>query len=136
MPFATTWMNPEIIILSEPCQKEKKKQYMILLMCGIWGGGEDTSELIQNRSRSIDTENKFMITKGERNGGINQEFGINICTLLYIKQRRTKEPLDEGEKEEWKSWLTTLNIQKTKIMVSGPITSWQIDGETMKTVTD
>ena len=29
-----------------------------------------------------------------------------------------------------------LNIQKTKIMVSGPITSWQIDGETVKTVTD
>ena len=29
-----------------------------------------------------------------------------------------------------------LNIQKTKIMASGPITSWQIDGETMKTVTN
>ena len=29
-----------------------------------------------------------------------------------------------------------LNIQKTKIMASGPITSWQIDGETVKTVTD
>ena len=29
-----------------------------------------------------------------------------------------------------------LNIQKTKIVASGPITSWQIDGETMKTVTD
>ena len=29
-----------------------------------------------------------------------------------------------------------LNIQKTKIMVSGPINSWQIDGETMETVTD
>ena len=29
-----------------------------------------------------------------------------------------------------------LNIQKTKIMTSGPITSWQIDGETMKIVTD
>ena len=29
-----------------------------------------------------------------------------------------------------------LNIQKTKIMASGPITSWQIDGETMDTVTD
>ena len=29
-----------------------------------------------------------------------------------------------------------LNIQKTKIMASGPITSWQIEGETMKTVTD
>ena len=30
----------------------------------------------------------------------------------------------------------TLNIQKTKIMATGPITSWQIDGETMETVTD
>ena len=30
----------------------------------------------------------------------------------------------------------TLNIQKTKIMASGPITSWQIDGETMETVTN
>ena len=29
-----------------------------------------------------------------------------------------------------------INIQKTKIMASGPITSWQIDGETMETVTD
>ena len=32
--------------------------------------------------------------------------------------------------------LSELNIQKTKIMVSGPITSWQIDGETMETVTE
>ena len=37
-------------------------------------------------------------------------------------------------KEEWKSWLK-LNIQKTEIMASGPITSWQIDGETVETVT-
>ena len=49
------------------------------------------------------------------------------------KQRRTKEPLDESERGEWKSWL---KIQKTKIMASGPITSWQIDGEIMETVTD
>ena len=34
-----------------------------------------------------------------------------------------------------KSWLE-LNIQKTKIMASGPITSWQIDGETMETMRD
>ena len=32
--------------------------------------------------------------------------------------------------------MVKLNIQKTKIMASGPITSWQIDGETMKTATD
>ena len=34
------------------------------------------------------------------------------------------------------SELVKLNIQKTKIMASGPITSWQIDGETVKTVSD
>jgi len=57
-------------------------------------------------------------------------------TLHYgRKQRRTKEPLDESERGKWKSWLK-LNIQKTKIMASGPITSWQIDGETMETVRD
>ena len=39
-------------------------------------------------------------------------------------------------KEESEKVSLKLNIQKTKIMASGPITSWQIDGETMKTVTD
>ena len=39
-------------------------------------------------------------------------------------------------KEESEKAGLKLNIQKTKIMVSGPITSWQIDGETMETVTD
>ena len=38
---------------------------------------------------------------------------------------------EESEKVGWK-----LNIQKTKIMASGPITSWQIDRETIETVTD
>ena len=39
-------------------------------------------------------------------------------------------------KEESKKAGLKLNIQKTTIMASGPITSWQIDGETMETVTD
>ena len=39
-------------------------------------------------------------------------------------------------KEENGKFSLKLNIQKTKIMASGPITSWQIDGETMKTVTE
>ena len=39
-------------------------------------------------------------------------------------------------KEESETVGLKLNIQKTKIMASGPITSWQIDGETMETVTD
>ena len=43
--------------------------------------------------------------------------------LMKVKEEREKVGLK-------------LNIQKTKIMASGPITSWQIDGETMETVTD
>ena len=39
-------------------------------------------------------------------------------------------------KEESEKVGLKLNIQKTKIMASGPITSWEIDGKTMKTVTD
>ena len=42
-----------------------------------------------------------------------------------------KKVKEESEKDGLK-----LNIQKTKIIASGPITSWQIDGETMETVTD
>ena len=39
-------------------------------------------------------------------------------------------------KEESEKFVLKLNIQKTKILASGPITSWQIDGETMKMVQD
>ena len=46
-----------------------------------------------------------------------------------------KEVLDEGEEESEKCGLK-LNIQKTKIMASGPIISWQIHGETVETVAD
>ena len=51
------------------------------------------------------------------------------------KWRGTKEPLEEGNRGEWKPGLK-LNIQKMKIMSPSPITSWQIDEETMETVTD
>ena len=44
---------------------------------------------------------------------------------------KVKEPLDESEKVGLK-----LNIQKTRIMAPGPISSWQIDGETVETVRD
>ena len=51
------------------------------------------------------------------------------------KWRETEEPLDESERGEWKSWLKA-QYSETKIMASGSITSWQIDGETVETVTD
>ena len=56
-------------------------------------------------------------------------------TLMTESEEELKSLLmkvkEEGEKVGLK-----LNIQKTKIMTSGPITSWQIDGETMETVRD
>ena len=51
------------------------------------------------------------------------------------KRRRTKEPLDESERGEGKVGVK-LNIQKTKVMASSPITSWQVDGERVETVAD
>ena len=50
-------------------------------------------------------------------------------------EEELKSPLMKVKEESGKAGLK-LNIQKTKIMTSGPITSWQIDGKTMETVTD
>ena len=47
----------------------------------------------------------------------------------------SKEPLDESERGAWKAGLK-LNIQKTNIIASSSNISWEIDGETMETVTD
>ena len=75
----------------------------------------------------------------------------NASNLTYAddtslkKQRGTKKAAEREEelksllmkvKEESEKPGLKLNIQKTKIMASGPITSWQIDGETMETVRD
>ena len=82
-----------------------------------------------------------------RNAGLDEEqagikiAGRNINNLRYVddttfvaESEELKSLLmkvKESEKVGWK-----LNIQKTKIMVSGTITSWQIDGETVETVTE
>ena len=79
-----------------------------------------------------------------RNAGLEEaQAGIKIAgrninnlryadntTLMAESKEGTKESLDESERGEWKAGLK-LNIQKTKIMASGPITSWQIEGETV-----
>ena len=84
-----------------------------------------------------------------RNAGLDEALaGIkiarrNINNLRYAddtilmaeREEDLKSLLMKGKKESEKVGLK-LNIQKTKLMASGPITSWQIDGETMKTVTD
>ena len=56
-------------------------------------------------------------------------------TPSYGRKQRTEEPLMKVKEESEKAGLK-LNIQKTMIMASGPITSWQIDGETVETVVD
>ena len=57
-------------------------------------------------------------------------------TTLMAKSKEELKSLSMKVKEESEKVGLKLNIQKTKIMTSGPITSWQIDGETMETVKD
>ena len=83
-----------------------------------------------------------------RNAGIDEaQAGIkiarrNINNLRYADDTTLMAESEEVEsllmkvKEESEKVGLKLNIQKTKIMASGPITSWQIEGETVETVTD
>ena len=84
-----------------------------------------------------------------RNAGLDEaQAGIKIAsrninnlryaddtTLMAESKEELKSLLMKVEEESGKAGLK-LNIQKTKIMVSSPITSWQIDGETMETMRD
>ena len=57
-------------------------------------------------------------------------------TTIMAESKEELKSLLMKVKEESEKVGLKLNIQKTKIMASGPITSWQIDGETVETVTD
>ena len=84
-----------------------------------------------------------------RNAGVNEaQAGIKIArrninnlryaddtTLMAESEEELKSLLMKVKEQSEKPGLK-LNIQKTKIIASGPTTSWQIDGETMETVTD
>ena len=85
-----------------------------------------------------------------RNAGLEEaQAGIKIAgrNIKNLRYADDTTLMAESEEEELKSLLMKvkeesekvgwkLNIQKTKIMASGPITSWQIDGETVETVSD
>ena len=83
-----------------------------------------------------------------RNAGLDEaQAGIKIARRNINNLRYTDDTTLMAESKELKSLLMkvreksekvvlNLNIQRIKIMASGPITSWQIDGETMKTVRD
>ena len=81
-----------------------------------------------------------------RNAGLDEaQAGIKIAGRNINNRRHADDTTLMTESKEWKSFLMKeeseklgikLNIQKTKITASGPITSWQIDGETMEIVTN
>ena len=84
-----------------------------------------------------------------RNAGLEEaQAGIKIArrnisnlryaddTTLMAESEEELKSLLMKVKEESEKVCLKLNIQKTKIMASGPITSWKIDGETMETVTE
>ena len=66
---------------------------------------------------------------------INNLRYADVTTLMAESEEELKSLLMKVKEESEKVGLK-LNIQKTKIMASGPITSWQIDGETVETVSD
>ena len=68
-------------------------------------------------------------------GNISNLRYADDTTLMEESKEELKSLLMKVKEESEKAGLK-LNIQKTKIMVSGPITSWQIDGEAMEIVTD
>ena len=68
-------------------------------------------------------------------GNINNLRYADDTTLMAETEEELKSLLMKVNEESEKAGLK-LNIQKTKIMACGPITSWQIDGETMQTVRD
>ena len=69
------------------------------------------------------------------NRNINNLRYANYTTLMAESEEELMSLLMKVKEKSEKVGLK-LNIQKTKIMASSPITSWQIDGETMETVTD
>ena len=72
-----------------------------------------------------------------RNAGLEEaQAGIKIAGRNINHLRYADDTILMAESEESEKVGLKLNIQKTKIMVSGPITSWEIDGKTMETVTD
>ena len=74
-----------------------------------------------------------------QNAGLDEaQAGIKIAddSTLMAENKEEQKSLLMKVKERTEKVGLKLNIQKTKIMASGPVTSWQIDGETMETVRD
>ena len=114
-------------------------------ICQANKGGKGTGDRMITSLAGLRSGEEFIM----RNAGLEEaQAGIKIAgrninnlryaddtTLMAESEEDLKSLLMKVKKESEKVDLK-LNIQKTKIMASGPITSWQIDGETVDTVTD
>ena len=86
-------------------------------------------------SLSIPVSSVYMPSSGTAGRNINNLRYADDMTLIVKSEEELKHLLTKVNKESGKASLK-LNIQKMKIMASGPIISWQIDGETVETVVD
>ena len=122
-----------------------KKQQLELDM-EQWTGSKSEKEYIKSTSPCLFN---FYAEYIMRKAGLEEtQAGINIArrninnlryaddTILMEESEEELKSLWVKVKEESEKTGLKLNIQKTKIMASGPITSWQIDSETMETVRD
>src|SRR5574337_875000 len=102
--------------------------HLICLLRNLYAGQEATVRTGHG------TTDWFQIGKGVRQGCILSPCSFNLYaeyTILMAESEEELKSLLMKVKEEREKVGLKLNIQKTKIMASGPITSWEIDGETV-----
>ena len=126
-PF-TVWITTNWRILQETGIPD----HLTCLLKNLYAGQEATVRT------GHETTDWYQIGKVVHQGCILLPCLFNLCAEYITRNARLEElkSLLMKMKEEGKKVFLKLNIQKTKIMASGPITSWQIDGETMETVTN
>ena len=90
-----------------------------------------SEDIIRNAARLDELQAGVKIARGN----INNLRYVDDTTLMATSEEELKSLLMRVKEESEEASLK-LNIQKTQSMASGPITSWQIDGETMETVID
>ena len=148
IPDHPTWSSWEI------CMQVKKKQLELDMeqQTGSKLGKEYVKAVYCHPAHLTSMQStswEILDWKKKRNAGLNEaQAGIKIArrninnfrytddtTLMAESEEELKSLLMKGKEESEKVGLK-LNIQKTKIMASGPITSWQIDGETVETMTN
>ena len=98
------------------------------MLCPDCGGGYKTPQVWQNFK-------KYTPTPKTAGRNINNLRYTNDTILMAETEKELKSLLIKVKEESEKAGLK-FNIQKTKIMASGPIDSWQIDGKTVETVID